>query len=120
MNHDQPRVIRELRQGQKMLRPYWEAPEMIMKNMGMESYLPTYRNYKNLDFQIDKDRMILENPWIKNVEQASTLARAQMREQVQSVDAFLYRWVYPGNPRHPLNLAMPEYELRDNEVEIVW
>ena len=120
MNHDQPREIRELRQGQKMLRPYWEAPEMIMKNMGMESYLPTYRNYKNLDFKIDKDRMILENPWIKNVEQASTLARAQMREQVQSVDAFLYRWVYPGNPRHPLNLAMPEYELRDNEVEIVW
>ena len=120
INHDQNRYVRELRQGQKMLRPYWEVPELIMTNMGMESYIPIYKSYKRQDFLSDQERMILENPWIKSVDSASTLARTQMREQFQSVDAFLYRWGYPGNLKNPLNLTTPEADIRREPVKIVW
>ena len=95
-------VMKELRIGQKDLRPYWDVHQNIMSSMGWDSaqMSSVYDNYLAAD-GIMKSRMKLIYPWITEVETATREARRMMRMSNPKLDHFLIRWGYVTSSVHP-------------------
>lgn len=104
---DFPDVVQEYKINQKALRPYWEVPEQIIRNIGLgTNELNIYNQYRNAD-GVTQRLMRELYPWIATVDNASRQARIMLRERHINLDHFLLRYSYVGTGRHPslMNLS---------------
>jgi hypothetical protein len=95
-------LLQQLYQGRDRYRPYYEAGELILRQMGAGELVERWQEYVKAR-GIEKEEIELENPLFKQVKRAQSRARLMMREQNAELDAFLYRWQYTDTLVHPAN-----------------
>jgi hypothetical protein len=109
MSKDLPPALIELELGRRKLHDYFQMPYIILKNEGLEHLAPAYREYSDMTKSVDQAERWANNPnelkTLKQIDAASEKARAMIRERKPDWDAWLYRWDYGGNPKHPNTLA---------------
>jgi hypothetical protein len=109
MSKDLPPALIELELGRRKLHDYFQMPYVILKREGLEHLAPAYREYSDMTKSVDQAERWANNPnelkTLKQIDSASEKARAMIREKKPDWDAWLYRWGYSGNPKHPNTLA---------------
>ena len=95
-------LLQELYQGRTRYRPYYEAGEQILKQMGAEALTRKWHQYVKAR-GVDKELIELEYPVFKQVQRVQSKVRILMRERNAELDAHMYRWQYADKLRHPAN-----------------
>ena len=102
-----PPMIANLKRGQKIMRPYWSMGETLLRRMNMNDLLPIWEQYQNAR-NIEQSDLVARYPVLKQIASAVQKGRRLMREQNESVDAWLYKWEYTDTLAHYNNLALGE------------
>ena len=102
-----PPMIANLKFSQKIMRPYWNMGETILRRMNMNDLLPIWEQYQNAR-NIEQADLIARYPVLRQIASAVQKGRRLMREQNESVDAWLYKWEYTDTLAHYNNQALGE------------
>ena len=98
-----PPVFQELNMGRELLQTYWDVGRTILEALERQDLLPRWNEWQRSN-SAQQTLLAVEYPLLRQVATGSTRARQQFREGHQDVDAWLFRWGYSGNLRHPDNL----------------
>ena len=114
-------LIVELRQGQKMLDVYWNVGDRILKSKNLDELMPVWETYRT-SRPFRQKELAEQYPMLKQVASAVTKARQMLREQNQTLDAFLFKWGYTDTLRHEENKELGfEYILKtDIRPQTIW
>ena len=96
-------AVENMRYGQDRMTPYWNVGSLILKSLNLESdYESKLDRYRDAP-QFERDQMVAQDPLLKTIISGITKARQNIRRENASIDAWLFRWGYTGEPLNPDN-----------------
>ena len=104
---NEPVLATELRLGRGQFRAYWEVHKLILERAGQPEIIALYEDYLSLDERPDLQAELdlqYDNVF-KQTSAAVTKAHRLMREKNSVLDAFLFKFGYPGILRHEGNVG---------------
>ena len=89
---------------------YWESSEKaVIESLPDPNYSQDLRRAWLQKTPTARIQFELENPQIVEINEKISKVKKALRQQNPGVDAFLYRWGYPGKLSHSQNLGQEEF-----------